>query len=77
MDETAELMRRIAGALDWSLNGDVRPKETGFVLLLFPFNGEPGARTNYVSNGKREDILVALKEIVTRFEGQAEISRRA
>lgn len=39
-------------------------------LLISPFNAPEGARTNYVSNANRADMLVALKEIVARFEGR-------
>lgn len=41
------------------------------VLLVAPFGAAPDARVNYVSNGKREDIVVMLKEVVARFEGRA------
>ena len=77
MSDTNELMRAMAASLDEALNGETRPKKNGFVLLVFPFDGPEGQRTNYISNGKREDILVALKEIVARFEGQAHHSGRA
>lgn len=39
-------------------------------LLVSPFNAPEGARTNYVSNANRADMLVAMKEIVARFEGR-------
>ena len=70
-----EQMNQIARSLDTAFNGDKRGKDrtTGFVLLMFPFNTSVGARTNYISNAVRTDIVVALKEIVARFEGQPEI----
>jgi len=77
MSDTNELMRAMAASLDEVLNGSSKPKKNGFVLLVFPFEGPEGQRTNYVSNGKREDIIVALKEIVARFEGQPHQSGRA
>lgn len=77
MSDTNELMRAMAASLDDVLNSSARPKKNGFVLLVFPFDGPEGQRTNYVSNGKREDIIVALKEIVARFEGQPQQSGRA
>jgi hypothetical protein len=40
------------------------------VLLVAPFGGPPGARTNYVSNAKRGDITVFLREVLARFEGR-------
>lgn len=71
-------MNTLAGSLDRAFNGDKRGKDraTGFVLLTFPFGAEEGARTNYISNADRRDIVVALKEIVARFEGQPEIKGR-
>ncbi len=77
MSDANEIMRAMAASLDAVLNGNTRPKKHGFVLLVFPFDGPEGQRTNYVSNGKREDIVVALKEIVARFEGQPHQSGRA
>lgn len=77
MSDTTRLMQTIASALDDALNGKARPKKTGFVVLVFPFDGPEGQRTNYVSNSKREDIVAALKEIVARFEGQPQQSGRA
>lgn len=65
-----EMMQALARGLDGALNGSERPKKNGFVLLIFPFDLPEGARTNYVSNADRKDIVVALKEIVARFEGQ-------
>ena len=44
--------------------------ETGVLLLLYPLNAPAGARTNYISNCKRSDMLVAMKEVVARFEGR-------
>lgn len=68
--ETIELMRGIAGGLDKVLNGDRDPKPNGFVLLVFPEDGEHGARTNYISNCPRSDVIAAMKEVLARFEGQ-------
>lgn len=78
-----EQMNRLAAALDDVLNpGYVHPKsalhvgkgrrDIGFVLLTFPFGeSAPGADTiNYISNADRRDMIIALKEIVARFEGR-------
>ena len=74
-----EQMNQIARTLDAAFNGAKRGKErtTGFVLLMFQFDTPEGARTNYISNADRRDIVVALKEIVARFEGQPELKGRA
>ncbi len=77
MTNTKILMQSMASALDEVLNEKGKPKKNGFVLLVFPFDGPEGQRTNYVSNGQRQDIIVALKEIVARFEGQPHQSGRA
>ena len=45
------------------------PPDWGFVLMTFPF-GDPPSRMNYVSNGKREDIIPGLKEFIQRTEDQ-------
>ena len=66
-----ERMKAIAGALDEYLNPRGKPVENCFVLLISPFGTEnEGPRCNYISNGKREDVLCLLKEMVARFEGQ-------
>jgi hypothetical protein len=78
-EQTAEYMKSIAAEINREINGKAHAPnpELGFVLLIFPFNGPEGARTNYVSNASRKDILVALKEIVARFDGQAGLKGRA
>jgi hypothetical protein len=66
-----EKMQALAGALDQMFNGDQRGdgRETGFVLLVFPF-GEKEGRCNYISNGAdRADIVTLLREQIKRFEG--------
>ncbi len=69
---TRDLMQTAAGEIDRMINGKAGPKLNGFVLLVFPFNGPEGQRTNYVSNADRTSIVVALKEIVARFEGRVQ-----
>ena len=70
-------MQYIAKLIDSTLNGSRRPKQNGFVVLVFPLDGLHGERTNYVSNCDRQDILVAMKEVVARFEGQPHQTGRA
>jgi hypothetical protein len=67
-------MVAVAQALDELFNGDVKgpARQTGFVLLVFPF-GESEGRCNYISNGAdRKDIVTMMKEQIKRFEGQPE-----
>ena len=74
-----ELMNRIAGALDGVFNGDLKgsDRSTGFVLMVFPF-GDHSGRCNYISNGAdRKDVVVLMKEMIARFEGQPEITGHA
>jgi hypothetical protein len=67
-------MKAVARTLDEMFNGDARgrARETGFVLLVFPY-GEKEGRCNYISNGaNREDVVTLMKEQIKRFEGQPE-----
>ena len=75
-----ETMNAVAQALDSMFNGEAKggDRETGFVLMLFPFGNADGARCNYISNGaNRKDVVNLMKEMIARFEGQPEISGRA
>lgn len=75
-----EQMNAVARALDEMFNGKAKGKdrETGFVLLVFPFGEADGQRCNYISNGAdRKDMVSLLREMAARFEGQAEVSGRA
>ena len=67
-------MNVLASSLDEIFNGDKtgKDRETCFVLLISPF-GTGDGRVNYISNGDRKDIVLMLKEITARFEGQPEI----
>lgn len=69
-----ETMTGVVHGLDKIFNGQARgqDRETGFVLLVFPFGNHDG-RCNFASNGAdRKDIVVLFKEMIARFEGQAE-----
>lgn len=71
-----EQMNTIAGFLDETFNGDKHgaDRQTGFVLLVFPFTGPDGqkydGRANYISNANRADIVTLLKEQLAYFSGQ-------
>lgn len=68
-------MNALARGIDDILNGDdcsPEKKQNGFVLLCFPIEGH-GGRCNYISNSKREDIVIMLKEQLARLEGQPEV----
>lgn len=74
----AEGMKDVARAIDAMFNGPPSDKEktVGFILMVFPFNNHEG-RCNYMSNAKREDVLIMLKEQIARFEGQPEVAGHA
>lgn len=68
-------MEAVARALDTVFNGAAKggDRDTGFVLLVFPY-GDTEGRCNFISNGAaREDIVVLFKEMIRRFEGGAEV----
>ena len=74
-----EKMVAVAQALDELFNGEAKgdARQTGFVLLVFPF-GEGEGRCNYISNGaNRKDIVTMMKEQIKRFEGQPEVKGKA
>jgi hypothetical protein len=65
-------MNELAAALDEVFNGNVRPKKVGFALLVYNLGEqlEGTGRVNYIGNGRRDEVLVALKELVARWEGR-------
>jgi hypothetical protein len=66
------LMNKMAQIVDKVFNGDRTGEDrtTGFVLLIFPFGDAQQDRINYISNGERKDIIVAMKELIAIFEGR-------
>lgn len=65
-------MNDLAGKLDEMFNGPLRGlnRKWGFALLVFPFGGSDGEerRMNYIGNANRAQMLVAMKELVQRWE---------
>lgn len=59
-------------ALDEVFNPGLHGKarKVGFALLVFDFDCPPGARTNFISNAARNDMLNAMKEFIARAEGK-------
>lgn len=67
-------MTFLAQQIDHLFNGDLRGelRTVGFVLMVFPY-GDHSGRCNYMSNGAdRNDIVMLMKEMIARFEGQPE-----
>lgn len=80
--EYRDKMNAIAQVLDEVLNGDAKGKDKkiGFVLMLFPYDGpaDGDGRCNYISNGAgRKDVVILMKEMIARFEGQHEMKGNA
>jgi len=71
-------MKEVARLIDMMFNGGNvgEDKKIGFILQVFPLNNHEG-RCNYMSNAKREDVVIMLKEQLRRFEGQAEVTGHA
>jgi hypothetical protein len=68
-------MKATAAFINEMFNGQLEgdDRTTGFVLMVFPF-GDKSGRCNYISNGaNRDDIVVLMKEMIARFEGQPEL----
>ena len=77
--EFIEKMNALAHAVDELFNGELKGanRKVGFVMMVFPF-GDTSGRCNYISNGAdREDVVVLMKEMIARFEGQPELKGRA
>lgn len=64
-------MNELARILDHGFNPDGK-KKVGFALLTYKFseNIKGTGSVNYIGNGRREDVLAALKELVARWEGR-------
>lgn len=69
--DTQKFYAGLAGILDQAFNSDGK-KRVGFALLTYNFgeNISGTGRVNYIGNGTRADVLVALKELVARWEGR-------
>ena len=73
------MMNALAHGVDQILNGEDTPqdeKQNGFILLVFPFQGHEG-RCNYISNARREDVVLLLREQLRRFEGAPDVTGTA
>jgi hypothetical protein len=78
-------MNALGRVLDETLNGEKKgeAREWGFVLICFPFTEAEAAkdggqgRANYISNARREEVVIMLKEQLRRFEGQPDVKGRA
>lgn len=69
MNNKKESMNIFAKNIEDFLNADNCPP--GFALFIFEFH-KPGI-TYYISNANREDMILALKETIKRFENRENI----
>lgn len=65
-----DMLNGLAKGIDEAFNGDVRPKQVGFAVLLFNFGKIESGRMNWISNADRKDMIVALKEMIAQLEGR-------
>ena len=77
-------MKELGHLIDSYFNGMKAPglppgkKKTGFILMVFPFDEVQGeGRCNYLSNARRQDVVIMLKEQLARFQGQPKMSGKA
>lgn len=74
-----EAMNRLAPMIDKFFNGEDKrgDRKVGFFLGVFNFDDHKGdGRFNYISNADQRDIIVLLKEMTAKFEGQPDIKGR-
>ena len=72
-EQHREIMNGLAAGIDDVLNGANCPRDQrriGFILLVAEFGKMEGGRVNYISNGRREDMLTMLREYLARVEGR-------
>lgn len=73
MTEQKDPMQVMAKAIDTALNGHTMPlRFHGFVLIVFSLDQED-APVQHVENVDRKDMIAALKSLVAKFEGQAQM----
>ena len=61
-----QLIGNLAAAIEIVLK-ELYGQRTGFALVTFPFDGK-GEVGDWISNGKRDDMIKFMREIATRIE---------
>ena len=69
LKDTEQFMRAIGQGIDNALK--LHSSNLGFALIVFEFN-KP-SMSNYISTGKREDMIDALEETVKRLRGNEDM----
>lgn len=72
LDKTTRLLQSIAQAIDSTLNAGKSGTDRKVAFVLLTYNSGAPGQGNYVSNADRKEMLVAMKEMLARMEGQAE-----
>lgn len=68
--EELAAMKAIMSAVDDFLNPQER-RAVGFALIMWPYEEGPSELTvNYLSTCRRQDMIVALKSLIARWEGR-------
>jgi len=76
--EQSDFFKQLGGALD-EIFIDEFGHRIGFALFLFEFenpardNAHPEKAANYISNGRREDMIKFLRESADRLENNEDI----
>lgn len=65
--ELEKLAAEIGRAIGQSVDGIFGPRRVGYAMLLFDF-GDSGNMA-YASNGKRDDMIKALTELIGHLRG--------
>jgi hypothetical protein len=73
-EDQRERMNVLARLLDDAFNGTSRPKMVGFVLLTYSFGEDikGTGRVNYIGNGERGSVRIALTELLARWNAETE-----
>lgn len=67
MADIDKMMRDFARDIDWKLIETFGENRVGFALIVFEF-GPGGEGGHYISNGRRDDMIQALRETADRLE---------
>jgi hypothetical protein len=72
-EQQKDPMQVMAKAIDTALNGHTLSLRLhGFVLLVFSLD-QADAPVQHVENVDRKDMIAAMKALIARFEGQAQV----
>ena len=68
-ENVREKMQQVARMVDEEI-----PANWGFIVMVFPL-GDQSGRLNYVTNGKREDVLAMLTRFIEEARHQEKWGR--